>query len=202
MPTRRCCGLCILPRDAHYVPSERAQKQADTRRACPREPSENWPGESLERLNESTSAPPAKRSGGSGNPTTSAEYRPCGECRRARFKQFKAAWLAGNPQAASGANPGITMIDGMLHEERLTAEGTKRTYQATVKDLPDGTFVRGAAADDAFLLWRGRLHHWTPGGYDEVHPAEPDLDVDVITPRSIVNALRAGYEPELHRTVR
>jgi hypothetical protein len=46
------------------------------------------------------------------------------------------------------------------------------------------------------------LHHWTPGGYDEVHPAEPDLEVDVITPRSIVNALREGYEPELHHTVR
>lgn len=126
-----------------------------------------------------------------------AGHRPCGECRRDSFRRFKAAWLKGNCQADVGSNPPIKLIDGSLHQDRLTAEGTKRIYEATMNDVPDGTFVRPHDWEGAFLLWHGRLHHWTPGGYDRSHPAEPDEIIDVLTPRSIVNALRAGYVPEV-----
>ena len=48
----------------------------------------------------------------------------------------------------------------------MTAEGAKRIYEWAMNDLPDGTFVRPRDRESAFLLWRGRLHHWTPGKYD------------------------------------
>ena len=130
-----------------------------------------------------------------------AGHRPCAECRRSCFRLFKVAWLEGNPQHDLGTAPSIKLIDGLLHNERLTSDGMKRLYRATMNDLPDGVFVRLGEMDHAFLLWRSRLHHWTPGGYDESQPAKPEQVVDVLTPRSIVHALHAGYEPELHHTV-
>ena len=129
-------------------------------------------------------------------------HRPCWTCRRACFRHFKAAWLGGNPQAGLGRTPTMKQIDSILHADRLTPEGKKRVYQAVVGDLPDGAMVCSAGTQDAFLLWRDRLHHWTPGGYDRVRPAERDQVVDVLTPRSIVSAIMAGYEPELNPSVR
>jgi len=131
-----------------------------------------------------------------------AGHRPCWECRRACFRQFKAAWLAGNPDASRGGKARITEIDKILHDERLTAEGKKRIYQAAIGELPDGALVRRQGGDNAFLLWRDRLHCWTPAGYDGSHQADMDEVADVLTPVSIVNAIRAGYEPELHHSVR
>src|SRR4029453_19608900 len=33
-----------------------------------------------------------------------AGHRPCGECRRADFRRFKATWLPGNPPRGAGRN--------------------------------------------------------------------------------------------------
>lgn len=112
------------------------------------------------------------------------------------------AWLVGNPDAGVGRKPKITAIDKIVHDERLTADGKKRTYQAAIGELPDGVFVGRPGSGDAFLLWRDRAHRWTPAGYDESHQVNVDEVADVLTPMSIVNAIRAGYEPELHHSVR
>jgi hypothetical protein len=96
----------------------------------------------------------------------------------------------------------MKQIDAILHADRLTEDGKKRVYRAAVGDLPDGVMVSLPGTEDAFLLWRDRLHHWTPSGYDEVQPAERGLVVDVLTPRTTVSAIRAGYVPELHNSVR
>jgi hypothetical protein len=130
-----------------------------------------------------------------------AGHRPCWTCRRACFRHFKAAWLGGNLQESPGCKPTMKQIDGILHADRLTADGKKRVYQAAVGDLPDGAMVCLPGTNATFLLWRDRLHHWTPGGYDQVQAAR-DQVVDVLTPRTIVNAIRAGYVPELHHSVR
>lgn len=127
-----------------------------------------------------------------------AGHRPCGECRRASFRQFKAAWLAGNPDAGVGSKPGIAAIDKLLHDQRLTAAGGKRTYPATLGQLPDGTFVQRPSTDDALLLWQGGLHRWAPSGYEGAQPAGADEIVEVLTPSSTVNALQAGYQPAIH----
>ena len=131
-----------------------------------------------------------------------AGHRPCWECRRVCFRQFKTTWLAGNPDVGRGGKARITEIDKRLHEERLTADGKKRTYQVAIGELLDGAFVRRQGNDDAFLFWRERLHCWSPGGYDGSHQADLDEVVDVLTPVSIVNAIRADYEPELNHSVR
>ena len=67
-----------------------------------------------------------------------AGHRPCGECRRADYRRFKASWLAGNPERdLPGAVP-IAAIDCELHRDRLTSEGLQRTFQADLASLPDG----------------------------------------------------------------
>ena len=48
-----------------------------------------------------------------------AGHRPCGECRRADFAAFKAAWFAGNATTDLGWNPPITQVDAILHRERI-----------------------------------------------------------------------------------
>jgi len=129
-----------------------------------------------------------------------AGHRPCWECRREEHERFKRAWLAGNPQYCLPDDARIPLIDARLHQERTAA----KTYRDVLTDLPDGTFVVLPDQDDkAFLVWESRLHPWTPAGYEAVLSVDASSDVIVITPRSTVAALRAGYRPEvaLHASV-
>jgi hypothetical protein len=50
--------------------------------------------------------------------------------------------------------------------------------------------------DHAYLVQRGRLLAWTPSGYDASRRHPPPLRV--LTPRSIVAAIRQGYAVRLH----
>lgn len=79
----------------------------------------------------------------------------------------------------------------------------RRAYFAPAGDLPDGAIFR---ADDLisgreFWLDRGdRANRWTPGGYESYRPRDDFGVVTVLTPRSSVAALRAGYGPHYHPT--
>jgi hypothetical protein len=54
------------------------------------------------------------------------------------------------------------------------------------------------AVDDGFWLVLGdRLREWTTGGYHRSRP-RPGGSVDLLTPPSTVEILRAGYQPLLH----
>ena len=65
-----------------------------------------------------------------------AGHRPCGECRRADYRRFKTAWLAGNPgRGLAGAVP-IAAIDLELHGDRLTSEGLQRTFSPMSRSSP------------------------------------------------------------------
>jgi hypothetical protein len=120
-----------------------------------------------------------------------AGHRPCGECRRADHRRFKAAWLAGN--AHPGAVP-IAAIDRELHGDRLTPEGRQRTFRAEIAGLPDGVFVEGEARRAPLLIWGGALWPWSPEGYGDPAAGLAGV-VTVLTPRSTVGALAAGYTP-------
>jgi hypothetical protein len=126
-----------------------------------------------------------------------AGHRPCRECRRADHDRFKQCWLKGNPGRVSGTSPGIDAIDEAIHEDRVEA-GTrcKKTYQADIADLPDGTFI--VLDDRAYLIWGDELREWSPGGYINPIRRPTSGPVTVLTPRSIVNALAAGYVPVVH----
>jgi hypothetical protein len=121
-----------------------------------------------------------------------AGHRPCAECRRERYRAFLNAW-PGGPLVAEA-------IDSQLHGERLNPDGSKRCFEAEVKDLPDGLFV--TLHGRACLLWEGRLLAWSPGGYRDWLPVPKKGRVTVLTPRSTVGAIRAGYVPGVHASAK
>jgi hypothetical protein len=69
------------------------------------------------------------------------------------------------------------------------------TTRAALSSLPDGTMV--VHADSPHLIWRGKMRPWSFRGYGPGVDAAPDEEVDVLTPRSIVGAIRAGFVPQV-----
>ena len=130
-----------------------------------------------------------------------AGHRPCAECQRARFNLFRETWAGANPALASTARPAAPIVDAALHRERIRSDGQKVTYQATLADLPDGTFVTFAQEADAYLVWRGTLLCWRPFGYVGAMAAAKSTPVCVLTPRSVVRVLEAGYPVAVHPSI-
>ncbi len=126
-----------------------------------------------------------------------AGHRPCAECRRNRYVEFRAAWAAGRG-LTPGPPPGADDVDRVLHEERWARVGAKRTHDAVLSALPEGVLVEGEGR--ARLLWRGRLRRWTFEGYGPPEGVAPNETVRVLTPRSIVGAMRAGFVPQVHES--
>ncbi|HET7737128.1 MAG TPA: hypothetical protein VFK32_01000 [Tepidiformaceae bacterium] len=128
-----------------------------------------------------------------------AGHRPCFECRRPDAVRFRDTWIAANP--GSGVRPGdrITALDLVLHAERVAADGTKPVTRTYLNTLPDGVFV---ALDDvpgeAWLNWLGQLHRYTPAGYVDARPRMRGVQVELLTPPSVVAAIAAGYVPSVH----
>jgi hypothetical protein len=95
--------------------------------------------------------------------------------------------------------PRVTEIDNALHAERLNPDRSKRSYPTSLDKLPDGVFVTmERQGDQAYLVWRNWLLAWSPGGYRERRPRSKGERVRLLTPPSIVAAIRAGYVPEVH----
>ena len=128
-----------------------------------------------------------------------AGHRPCAECQRQRFREFRAAWVAGNAARTEKHSPSAVEIDDRLHGERVGADGAKVRFAADLDDLPDGVFVTLEGDDaTAHLVWRGELLAWSPGGYRERRPRPAGVRVSVLTPASTVAVIRAGYVPGVH----
>lgn len=126
-----------------------------------------------------------------------AGHRPCAECRRERYEEFRAAWAVGG--RGRGSAPGFLKaeaIDRVLHAERLDAGGGKRTYAAVVSSLPDGTIVEHAGIPH--LVRDGTLSPWSLTGYGPAADVAPETEVAVLTPRSIVLAIQEGFLPQVH----
>ncbi len=132
-----------------------------------------------------------------------AGHRPCFECRRSRFLAFRAAWAAGN-RGLLGPEPiRADDLDDRLHAERVGPDRSKRTERANLDDLPDGVFVNlGGPEGDTCLIWGNEQLVWSPGGYRERRRRPRGEVVSVLTPRSTVAAIRAGYVPEVHHSAR
>lgn len=118
-----------------------------------------------------------------------AGHRPCALCRREAYVQFKKAW-PGNAAALA------TEINRKLHKERVHP-GTKEQIRHTAEfdDLPSGTFV--AMDDEAWLVRDSSLARYARCCYDKWVP-RPSGRAVVLTPPSIVEALKAGYSPDIH----
>jgi hypothetical protein len=128
-----------------------------------------------------------------------AGHRPCAECRRSRFLAFRDAWAAGNRRLLDSEPIRAAAIDDRLHAERTLPDRSKRIFTANIEELPDGVFVQlGGPDGGACLIWGGNLLAWSPGGYTGRRPRPRGEVVTVLTPRSTVAAIRAGYVPEVH----
>lgn len=124
-----------------------------------------------------------------------AGHRPCAFCRRADYNRFMAAWAAGNPELAGPGKLRAERVDEVLHRERAGPNKRKVMFEASASLLPEHVMVvRAGEPHVAWLIRAGVLHRWSPGGYGEERPIGPGEVVEVLTPRSTVNALRAGYE--------
>ena len=127
-----------------------------------------------------------------------AGHRPCATCRRDDYSRFTQLWIEANTDRLAFESPSIKDIDETLHQERLVSGGQQDDWHPLLGDLPDGTFVILDDPDTAWLVRENELLQWSPGGYLN-HMRPPDRQaVTVLTPRSTVAALAAGYVPELH----
>ena len=129
-----------------------------------------------------------------------AGHRPCAECRRSRFKEFRATWAAGNAADAVSESPSAEKIDRVLHAERVQRGGGKKTYEAALSSLPAGVIVEHEGR--AHLYWAGRLRAWSFAGYGPAAALSATAHVKVLTPKSIVRAIRAGFVPQVHESAR
>jgi hypothetical protein len=118
-----------------------------------------------------------------------AGHRPCFECRRKSADRF-ATLFSGKPKRASAP-----AMDLVLHAERLDGK-EKRTHRRSIDGLPDGAIV--ARDGEAFAVRGKHLLHWSPDGYAAPQPRLRGIDVDVLTPPSILKVLAAGYAPRWH----
>jgi hypothetical protein len=124
-----------------------------------------------------------------------AGHRPCAHCRHADYQRFREAW-----SAAHGSElPSAEAIDRVLHADRLVGRYEKRTYLERPEVLPGGTMVR--LEGDAWLVRGGELWRWSLGGYGAMRPGSLPERLEVLTPRSAVAALAAGYAPAVHESV-
>ena len=117
-----------------------------------------------------------------------AGHRACALCRRADYRRLTESWRAIHP-----GQTGADAIDAQLHEERVDP-GTRghRLHEAEFDRLPDGAFV--LLEDVPHVVAGPDLLRWTPGGYVAGVP-RPGGRATVVTPPSLVEVLRGGWDP-------
>ena len=128
-----------------------------------------------------------------------AGHRPCAECRHARFIAFCNAWRTAHPADGTRRGPPPTRSTTACTPSGSAPDRSKRSFMASLDELPDGVFVTVAAwGEQAYLVWGDYLLAWSPGGYGERRRRPKGEEVRVLTPKSTVKAIRAGYVPEIH----
>jgi hypothetical protein len=126
-----------------------------------------------------------------------AGHRPCAECQRERFDQFREIWARANPKIAKVARPTAAALDAALHQERIATTARLRQFCRSAADLPDGTFITGDE-QTAFLVFGNQLLRWTPAGYERTARRGIRFPARVVTPASVVRTLAAGYPVVIH----
>ncbi len=131
-----------------------------------------------------------------------AGHRPCMECRRADAKRFIAAWSAAHLPPGQPLKT-IDHIDEIAHRERIDTKTRQQvTSRVQLSTLPDGVLLTvDDAPEEPLLLWRGRLHKWSFGGYRDSRRVRGEQAVRLLTPPSFAISFSAGYEPSVHPSV-
>lgn len=123
-----------------------------------------------------------------------AGHRPCAECRRADYNRFRTAWADAQGHPA----PRAPDMDRALHAARVTRTRQQITHRGDIADLPDGAFLRLPGDATPLLVRADRLLPYAPGGYGAARPRPARGPVTVLTPRPLLDVLRAGFAPHLH----
>jgi hypothetical protein len=118
-----------------------------------------------------------------------AGHRPCALCRREDSVRFVEIWRETHDGLANADG-----IDARLHDERVErgSHGQHR-HVAPMSGLPDGAFV--LRDDVPFLVFGPSLLRWTNAGYIDRVPRPNAERTTVITPPSLVEVLRTGWDP-------
>lgn len=118
-----------------------------------------------------------------------AGHRPCAECRRSSYDEYRLLWA----ETHGGATPYANEMDTQLHRERTG--GTD--HRAAWDGLPDGVFVRTERGPAVVV--GDRLAVWNRDGntYGDKLARPRTGTAIVITPPSTVAILRAGYPVQI-----
>jgi len=122
-----------------------------------------------------------------------AGHRPCGTCQRERLREFTRLWQTVNSADVFS----LSALDGQLHHERYASAGSSALWSASLANLPGGIFVLPGGQGQP-CLWDGvTLRPWSCAGYGERVQAAVDEEIPVLTPRSIVRVIAAGFRPQI-----
>jgi len=125
----------------------------------------------------------------------SAGHRPCAECRRTRYNEFKTKWLEANQSLLIDDSTSITNIDKIIHQDRINKK-QKVTYLNKMNLLPNGTMIQIDGIE--YLIWKYKVFKWTFQGYESTNINIIDTDVTVLTPKSYVEMFKKGFIPTVH----
>jgi hypothetical protein len=126
-----------------------------------------------------------------------AGHRPCAECRRPAYNDYRSAWVDGLGEP----RPAAVDINRRLHGERIV-RGThrRRMHELSWSALPDGTFV--LLDDTPAIVVADHLTEWTTVGYGARRRRPRTGCAAVLTPPASVGVLRAGYPVQIDATAR
>jgi len=120
-----------------------------------------------------------------------AGHRPCFECRRAEAKAFAAAFSAGQ---GTKQILDADAMDEILQADRLEGRRQRRRMML-LGGLPIGSMI--AIGEESFGRHATGWLRWSAEGWIKAG-FQPQEYVSVLTPSSIVAALREGFVPRWH----
>lgn len=123
-----------------------------------------------------------------------AGHRPCNDCLKEKSQAFKQVWIEANQSIYADVFT-LSDINRILHKERYQNR-KKVTFEQPGKALPDGCMVQ--EGDDICLIYGQNRYRWSFDGYKLEGAVLPDEAYTVLTPKSIVRSLAAGYQPDYH----
>ena len=94
-------------------------------------------------------------------------------------------------------SPSADEMDVDLDRARIGTDRKKLTFEASLRDLPDGCMVQ--IEGSAYLVLGDALLRWSPSGYTRRDRQPRNLMTTVLTPKPMAECFRKGYVPEIAR---
>jgi hypothetical protein len=119
-----------------------------------------------------------------------AGHRPCTFCQRQRSIEFREHWVNANREFFGISDNKVDAIDNILHQERRSLE--KPFLE--ISDLPNGVFVK--FKEKPYLIFNEQLFEWSFEGYRNCIEKPKDAFLKILTPLSMVRAIKNGFQPK------